>query len=288
MEKPTQETNVIIQDQLVNPETVYGYTQRIVEIVGSCGRDYELKGINLPPEWHESVDFLAELDPNGFVEMNSSVCKKWGFSLEKIIFDKNMILTEAVIRKSADNAAARIYLANMYSVDREDGKYITEGLNDIAPVMIFQEIMSRYFFFVMYGQDRDRKFDYGYIDGEYGTTHDIGGFYPRNLKIPQKIFELDQQITNLDYQKKFESRASNIAGRFGLDLNGIEFNNNGVLSRVSVDRDVAKYALDSKSLHGNEYYANNVDNAYQAAALHTIVAAHINYLLEKDWSKQTN
>lgn len=293
MEKPTLEADIIIQKQLVNPEKVWGDKQKVVEIVGlGSGNGFGLKGINLPRDWEGSIDFLKGLDTKGLAMMNSYVCEKWGFGLEKIIYDKNNILTEAVIRKinntgkEQSDVVAKISLAGIYTMEEECGEYLTKGLDHIAPAMIFQEIMARYLDIVWNGQEQNENFDYGYIGGGYGDSQIIGGFGPSDLKIPKHIFEINRQITDENYQIGFESKASNIAGRFGLDLLGIEFNDKGILSSVSVDGNATGYDLSSSYGHNNEYSGHNVDSAYQAAALHTVVAAHINYLLEKDWSKR--
>jgi len=246
----------------VNPNMVYGSEQRVMEIVGlGSGRGFELKGINLPEDWNKSIDILREIDRELFERSNTIICEQWGFSLEGIVFDLNNVLKGIGIRDNKTNTVSEIFLDTIFEWG-ENGSYTSVNLNTIESAIALQEIMINYL-----------SFGWG-ENFPYSCVSRRGS---RNLRIPKSVYTLDKEITNTSYQEKFYPRASNIAGRFGLDLEGEpEFDEKGILKSVAVFGDRTWYCREE-----DIYCAHNVDSVYQAAALHTIVARHINDLLEK-------
>lgn len=258
----------------VNPELVWGSSQKVIEIVGlGSGRGFELKGINLPKNWNESIDNLKNIHIDKLQDYNQGICKKWNFSLEKTVLDHNNVLKEMVI-KNKDDELSRLVLAE-FGIEQQRGQYLADGLNKIEPVMIFQEIMADYLDFG-WGDD----FDYGHILCD--PKRSMGsGFSPLDLEVPKDFFESREILTNEYFQKELINRAFNITGRFGMNLEDLSFDKRGLLTSVAVSGDRTCYYLEEFGSRDNKYVSHNVDNAYQAAALHTIVASYINFLLKK-------
>lgn len=86
-------------------------------------------------------------------------------------------------------------------------------------------------------------------------------------------------MINTYWQERFEVEASNIAGRFGLTLGPVGFDDRGILRSFSIrEGNACGYDLDSD----DQYRGHNVNTPYQAAALHGIGASFINYLLRRE------
>lgn len=266
--------SLLSRENEVSPETVLGSQQRVAEIIGlGSGRGFELRGINLPKNWSVSIDNLKAIHVNKYESYIDGICRKWDFLLNKIVFDKNNALREITIG-NRKGELSRIFLAE-FGKDKEKGVYLTEGLDKIESVMIFQEIMASY---LDYGWGDD--FNYGYILCNPKNTMG-GGFGPIDLDIPIDILESRNILADVYIQRFFSNQAFNIAGRFGLELEEIKFDKRGLLTGVGVSGDRTSYSLgDSVSSRGS-YSAHNVDTPYQAAALHTIVAKYINSLSKK-------
>lgn len=262
----------------VDDRDVWGDEKRLVEIVGlGSGHGFRLSNINLPKNWENSLEVLKNVDLNRFESFNTAICEKWGFTLDKMVFDPNKILKEISVSNNKRTCVYSMSLSEFY-VDKQRGRYIADNLDRIEPAMIFQEIAATYFNFG-WGDG----FDYGHICSDPQSP--MGGFGPLDLKIPKNIFNLDQIITNGHYQENFINNAFNIAGRFGLSAENIKFNDKGILTEVSVGDGRTSYYLDDRGHYDNTYVSHNVDNSYQAAALHDIVASYINFLLEGDYLK---
>ena len=262
-----KENDVIIkQSSKVNAEEVWGDYQKVVDITGlGSGKGFEIDNANLPKGWESSS---LNIEPKVFAGFYSSMCEDRGLQLQEMSFDPNKILTEAIIRDK-NNILSRLYLDND-CVRPDKGKYLTDNLHKIGAAVLFQDMISRYL-----GYCWGNKFDYGYIDGL-----DRGGYMPVDLKVPKDIFEKKDQITNAYYQNGFCNQAHNIAGRFGLELKDVNFDDRGILHSVNVAGDSTYYSLaDCGQNMNRKYVSHNVDSAEQAAVLHGIVSLYINYLL---------
>lgn len=271
MEKEQNPTITLSKE--VDPDEVWGNPQRIIEIIGEgSGNGFRLKGANLPREWEKSLDIIKKIDLSRFTNLHAEICVERGYKLEEMSFDSNNILTLASIRNLEDGLISEISLSDSWLFKRERGEYISNNLRKIGSAVIFQAMLSRYL-----GYGWGDNFGYGYIDGPGN-----GGYGPRNLKVPKDIFDKESQITGKDYQKDFCNEAHNIAGRFGLEMTGIDFDERGILHTVNVAGNSTYYSLEDCGYNQRrQYVPHNVDRADQAAALHGIVASHINSLLDK-------
>jgi hypothetical protein len=124
------------------------------------------------------------------------------------------------------------------------------------------------------------KFDYGYIVSHQNEYMRIYGSV--NLKLPADIYKLGEgeKATSEYYRQKLSCLALNIAGRFGLqyDKTDVAFDEKGILMGAEVEGDRTNYTIGRL---GRDYQPHNVDTAYQAAALHGIVANYINFVNER-------
>lgn len=267
--------NFTSKETEVNPEIVWGSEQRVTEIVGlGSGRGFELKGINLPKDWDQSIENLRRINLDNFKKYSAEICNKWNFSLEQVVFDPNKVLKEVKIKNTKNNIESRIFLPD-YGVDAKNGIYLSENLNTIEPVMIFQELMADYLDFG-WGDE----FDYGYVAYNEKSSHG-GNFGPIDLEIPSQFFNSGKNLTHEGFQKDFAIEASNITGRFGINLKEIKFNDRDLLTVVGVTGNRTCYFLENGGRGTNKFESHNVDTPYQAAALHTIVASYVNFLLGK-------
>ncbi len=261
----------ISQEIPINPEDVWGSDFRIVEIVANgTGKDFKITGLNLPREWELKLDNLKAISPQRMTDFYTKICSDWDFSLESLKLDPNNVLKEVQIKNNKTNTISKLHLASFPF--EEKGIYEAENLTTIDAAFIFQEIGASYLKSIW------NENDYAYIGGNRISMG--GGFGPDGLKVPKKYFESQDTVTNSYYQEKFIYNAHNIAGRFGLDLLDLGFNDRGILNFVSVQGDRTTYALENRN--DPKYHSHNVDTPEQAAVLHNIVASHINFLLEKD------
>lgn len=266
------ETKVICDNQTINPDSFWGGKQRIIEVIGEgSGAGFSLKHANLPMDWEKSLDRVREIQIERFSKYIISSCAMYGYKTDEICFDSNNILKKLVI---ADNPG-EVSTLSLGGDFRQVGKaeYSTRNLSKIGAAVLLQSVLSHY---LSIGWSNE-NFRYGYI----GKRDDyIGAYYPRELEIPKSV-DLSQQVTNEYFQEGFKLRANNIAGRFGLDLNNIEFNEKGVLTSVEVNgTNGCYYNLRSETSH--RYICHNVDTANQAAALHGITASYINFLIDNN------
>lgn len=258
----------------VDKDEVWGGPKRIVEIEGlGSGRGFKLNNINLPRDWDESKDKLKNFDLKRFETLNQEICEKWGFELERIVFDPSKILKEISVKNPKTDLVSKMALSDMWLARK--GDYVTDNLESVEPTMIFQEVAASYFNCV-WGD----KFSYGSIYCD--TKSKLGGGYnPLWLEVPQDIYESDGILVGEHYQEELIHEAFNISGRFGLKIKDIDFDDRGLLTYVAVDGDRTCYYLENAGISSRRYQGHNIDTPYQALAMHNIVASYINFLLDK-------
>jgi hypothetical protein len=89
-----------------------------------------------------------------------------------------------------------------------------------------------------------------------------------------------KKIDNKFFRERFALEASNIAGRFGVTVGSLVFENQFLKSFSIKEGDACDYSVDQSSIGGNSYSSHNVDTSRQALALHGIGSAYINKLLD--------
>lgn len=258
----------INHETVVNPEEVWGSEFRVLEIIGNgTGKDFEITGLNLPREWELKLKELKLINKDVIKNNYDEICSDWGFSLDKLYLDRKNILREIVIKNDQTNDISKLVLTDQFPF-KEQGIYQTENTKTIESVFLLQQLGC------IYLKTFRTENDYAYIAGSKGC---LGS---RGLKVPEKYFKSDSIVTHSGYQQNFIYNAYNIAGRFGLDLENIHFDDKGILDFVHIQGNAATYALEKRN--NRQYSEHNIDTLEQAMALHTIVASYINFLLERD------
>ena len=108
------------------------------------------------------------------------------------------------------------------------------------------------------------------------------GFGFDNLNLPRRWEEVE---FNAYYRSSFEHLAHNIAGRFGLTLRPIRWDEKtGILLDVTVNEgNACSIYLEHNSVFANDgrYVGHNIDTLTQAHCLFSIVARFINEVLDR-------
>jgi len=259
------------QEKPLNPETIYGKEFRIPAIIGLGSEwGYSLEGLHLPTGWEKGMPRLKESSPEGLRRLFELDCKEANLNLGNLKFDNNTnVLTEITI--PIDNIRqAKLYLETWRYPRDEDGVYTSENVNSLRVAIILQATACRFLRRI----DPELELMYAYIEHAGG-----GGYHSVDLRVPEKILQMKEPITNDFAQRRFEIEASNIAGRFGSGPVSVEFDRKGLLTEVSLRESGARYYHFSPDF--KNYYPHNVDSAWQAATLHGVCAAFINSQLQR-------
>lgn len=251
----------------VNPNFVFGDEKRVMTFVVLENGGFEIEGLNLPKNWNVEINDLTEEDLKKFQDFVPKLCNRWGFSLEKMVFDSKEILKEIEIKNSQDESISIIKLADS-GEDYKKGKYLSENLNSIESVIVLQEIMAYYFDNRWVKDDLwVDNFSYGYIESN---------FFPDELVIPDNFLCFSEKFLDKSYQNDFIEKNNKSAKCFiKAGIKNMEFDDRGLLQIVELESN-AKYFLYKNS----EYAAEDVENPYEAIVLHNVVASYINSLLE--------
>jgi hypothetical protein len=251
----------------INPEIIRGREFRVPAIVGlGTGSDYRLEGLHLPIGWEKSLPDLKEISQEGVRKLFKFSCEKERLNPGELKFDADTnILTEIIIPTDLKRPT-KLCLETRYPRN-EEGIYTSENVDNLRAAIILQSTACRFLSFV------DPESSYAYIERSENGYHSV------DLKVPEKILQMKEPITNEFTQKRFEIKASNIAGRFGLDPMLLKFDEKGLLTNVSLGEGGARYYQFDPRF--NNYFPHNVDSAWQAAALHGVCAAFINSQLQQ-------
>jgi hypothetical protein len=267
MPEQTDSPNEIINTSLeVNPKEVWESDFRVPEVIGQgTGYGFGFTGLHLPCEWENMLDNIKKVSPQRVYEHFNEECKVFGYEIENIAYDPRNILTKfSIIGNKDPLVQAQIELASSFP-NNEKGLYITQNITDIREAYLIQHFVA---------QNLDHLAGFG----KYAyVCQGVEEFYSQNLSIPKYLLDSKEQITNEYFQDNFPIKASNIAGRFGLDLEMCQFDERGLLQCARVTGNRCDYNFDNMG-----YYPHNVDSLSQAFALHTIVARYINHLLDME------
>ena len=257
--RPTPEK----QFKPLNPEVVWGNVYRIPTITSSGGGSgFSLSEAFLPLEWETKINNL-EYSPERFTNFYQEIAKDMGIKEPlNIYFDSQKILREMSFGNESPHQPKLEFAKEFFRVEK--GAYLFNNVNNIKHGIIFHNAISRFFSYI------DKENNYPYIEKDTG-------YYPVNLKIP-KILLGKEGYTEYT-QKKFLLKASNIAGRFGLDeINeeDIRYDKNGFIRYIEVHPgENGCYFSTTNSVDGS-FGCHNVDTARQALALFSIIISQYN------------
>lgn len=251
----------------VNPEVVWGREFRVPAIIGQgSGLGFEFSGLHLPRRWEKAIPELQKINYDGFRNFFKKYCQEKEILPGEINYDSSTgVLTEITV---ATTSEARLSLSQHFPYTQE-GVYRGENVDNILVAITLQMFTAR--FLNRIWREIGSENTLPYIDGEPRR------YYSVNLKIPKEFLKPEKPLTNTYFQERFEVGASNIAGRFGLTLRTVSFDERGILRIFDIrEGNACGYYLDSSG----QYHGHNVDDSYQAATLHGIGASFINHLLK--------
>lgn len=251
----------------INPETIFGKEFRVPAIIGlGSGQGFEFSGLHLPRGWERAIPELRKIDYGRLDTLFTEYCLARGFNPGNLEYDSATgVLKELTIRTTP---ISMLYLDRTFPRE-EEGIYRARNVNDLRAAIILQRMAV-----VAFLNFTKQEVLYPYIDG----GEEDRGYYSANLSIPREFLKPEKPLTNEYYQRRFEVRASNIAGRFGLTLKTLHFNEQGIPSPFDVEEgNACGYILDDNG----KYYGHNVDAPDQVAVLHGIAASFINDLLSR-------
>lgn len=111
------------------------------------------------------------------------------------------------------------------------------------------------------------------------------GFGFQDLKLPRRWEEAVETLNHPHFRYCFEKFANNTAGRFGLTIRIISWDEKtGILSNLSIAEGQAcgiYLELQYPEADRAEYHGHNVDSLVQAHCLFSIVARFINEVLDR-------
>lgn len=254
------------EELVVNPETIRGYVFRVPSLVGlGTGRGFDVANIHLPIGWQKALPQLQALNPEDLQQTLQRICEIQKVPEGSIDFDQQSGLLKTVT--IGTNPASSLSLFNPYSA-RLSSEYSAYSITDINVAVALQEfVISEYLATI--GKTLGSDQYYGFIRGRG----------PRNLRIPKNIWASKKPVLNKHQIENVQDMAHNIAGRFGENIEDLNFNERGVLEHVRVNPE-ASYHLDKFYGTPDTYGPHNVADLYQAAALQGIVAHFINKAIE--------
>lgn len=253
---------------------IWGKEFRIPSIVGEgSGAGFNFSNLHLPRGWEEVVP-KSEVSPEKLQKLLDRYCQMFHLPAGKIEFyPENSVLKGISIKTKP---ISRLELDTEFPYNQE-GRYQGKNIKDLKVAIVLERLAVGWLGMLWDEVDQGlSRSHYSYIDGEPGR-----GFWSHNLAIPKEYLETKEPVTNNYYQRSFLLNASNIAGRFGLTLREIHFDNRGIPTSFDIrEGNACGYDL-GFGMNNGQYVGHNVDRADQAAVLHGIGAFFINHLLEK-------
>jgi hypothetical protein len=243
-----------------NPEEIEGHDFRIPSIQ-RAGDFYQLYGIHLPYNWEANIPRLKEVEPDGYGRYLDRLCREGGREWKIEIDDNTGLVFE--VKLGSGEKQSSVYLDTGIGAS---GVYRGKEITSLRTAIIYQNFLATYL-----SQMSDFQERYAYI------IQTESGCGSNDLIIPEQIRKSEGSVTNEAYRQDFLYKAHYISGEFGRKLRYIKFDDKGLVEIVQIDSDDCNYILDN-----GFYYPHNVDNIFQAATLHGIVAEFINDQLKKN------
>ncbi len=256
----------------VDPNVTIGREFRIPSIVGEgSGNGFDFAGLHLLDGWSSVQPALKEIDNDRVKSFMEHYCNRHKLpSPGKVKIDSETgVLREYSIRTKP---VSWIYLSGEFPEERE-GVYQGDNVRDLRVALALQRGVTTWMWKLWkeLGYEKYASF----VDGSER------GYYSYNLQIPEDFRRPEKPVTSIAFQNKFELHAANLAGRFGLDLKNMNFDESGMLRAFYLRQGSAcGYYLDPDGFSW-DYNGHNVDRVEQVAVLHGIGADFINHLWQK-------
>lgn len=252
----------------IESKEIYGNSFRIPSIFRQV-ENYQLKNLSLPIDWQESS---KNIDLNTYCQNFDRIHESKING--QVLYDSKTNLITEISFDIGQSSPSRVSL-DTYEFSSTVDSYNVKNLKNLHTAIIYQEFLSRYLSYL-----NNYKNQYPYIFcSNNGLTNNYGSV---DLDIPEDVYEkLSHPVTNEYYQEHaFPLIASHICGQFSTRFQYLDFDEEGFLRSINIDSDACSYDL--SEFFGRKHYSpHNVDNKYQAATHHGIVAEFINYLIER-------
>lgn len=261
-----------------SPEnTIRGSEFKYASIIGQgSGKGFGFDGLSLPINWQEGIAPTKDLLQKGIKRIAELNCSQRNLTLKDFIWDtdRNILKRVSVIGSDPMKEEA-VELDTSFALS-ESGSYRAKDVVNAPAALALHGTVARFLTAIHYGVNREQIFPY--VDG--GGKQ--GGYFSAGLTLPEEIADEKKPVTHSGYQQHFALRASNITGRFGVDLKHLGYDERGLLTVISIHGGSAcLYSLE-RYMGRQEYAPHNVDTVHQAMALHGVAAMFLNDIKKKN------
>ncbi|MDO8570776.1 MAG: hypothetical protein Q7R97_04295 [Candidatus Daviesbacteria bacterium] len=261
-----------MSERKIDSENIWGREFRVPSVVGEgSGRGFQFSGLHIPKDWDTISDKIKIFKPANLQSFFEDVCERFQQIPGSIIFDSKTGILKSLSIKTKPVSSLKL---DTEFPNQSEGIYQGENVKNLKTAIALQRTAGSWLWYLWHELDPKLSQYYGLIDG------DPGSYYSRGLEIPREFLESEESVSNDYFRERFQLNASNIAGRFGLTLRTMHFNEKGILHSYDIEEgNGCCYFIDS----GNRgrYIGHNVDTPVQAAVLHGIGASFINSLFQQ-------
>ncbi|OGY09648.1 MAG: hypothetical protein A2700_02090 [Candidatus Blackburnbacteria bacterium RIFCSPHIGHO2_01_FULL_44_64] len=266
----------------VSPEVIRGSPIRIPAIVGrGSGGGFDVENLCVPQGWGGVVGELGSIDEDRIQRMFAEDCRGRGLAPGRVVLDPSTHLLREVGLTDSDGRVGKVALSESLAY-RERGIYEMVGVFSADAAIALTKVVAQLLTPLTIKLQPERPL-VPYVDGRSRGFPAV--YYSRSLVVPREWLEPGDELTTERQRFSFLLEASNIAGRFGLTLarRAWQFTERGLLRDICIkEGNACTYSIETEdSIHPNEYVSHNVDTPHQALALHGIVAAHVNSILDR-------
>ena len=259
---------VEIEKRDLNQQDIDGHDFQLTTFSRN-GDEYKINGVTLPLDWDKkvaktrnsiSLDVFCDRFPPlvGRSDINGTVFQD----------KKTGLVTEANF-EFPNTQSSQLLLDTSFTT--RSGTYLLKNVLNIHNALLYQNFITRYLSAVCNYEQKYAFINLGCRD--YASV---------DLSIPKDLLpRLKKDVVTDEYfQNIYHSQAIYTTGQFSTELRYIKYNECGLIHIVQIDSQDCHYVLNNGS-----YYPHNVDNAFQAATLHTIVADFYNKILKRKSSE---
>lgn len=249
--------------ETINDRNLIGGEIQVPTIVGvGSGRGFSFRDLYLPKHWEALTPIRSVSLPAAF----KVICQRRNFVPGKVEIDEG---TGLLTRLSIDTDPISIIKIQSGHTGQVKGEYFGINVEDIDAAILLHQFVALMLDMLWVGKGYEGI--YSYINGEPEN------YYSVNLKIPAEFLNPPQPLIDSINRYKFKIHASNIAGRFGVDLGNVNFDERGipVLYQVRDTGGISSYYLSPKGT----YLVDSKLDGYKVASLHAIGAYFVNNLL---------
>jgi hypothetical protein len=251
---------------------------RIPSVEGmGAGDGFQLKDLSLPRNYKSLIRALdPKIDIPKFLPKEfERDCRHFSLPYGFIEF-KGKLLSQIVF--GGLGYSSRVFLdENRLDYETDTKAYRFESVGNIESALVLAKTVCTYLNVLQYCSKQNPQ--YSYVN--YFNNGSRDAYFSENLKIPDYLAEKAKKTDNQSFKDSFALEASNIAGRFGLTVRNLHFENQFLRWFDINEGDACDYGIDLESIMDNSYSPHNVDSPRQAMTLHGIGAAYINRLLAR-------